>query len=142
MKNKKIIILIIVAVIIIGLGIWLYMKNKKKTTASNALTASLKSSANDISTGAQTQAALLTKTNTFTKVVKDSTKGQAILRFEPANAPISVGDNVKIPSGPYAGIHKVWYIYDAAAREGLVGVKNIYIDTPYLGDTSGTFDKV
>jgi hypothetical protein len=145
MKKKKIIIIVVVLVLVIaGVILWLYLKKKKATTVTTQT--GVKSALPETSPIVQTtQTAgttpiLQTSAGKFTKVIRDGSKGMAILRHEPASIPLAIGNSVTIPSGAYAGTFKVLYIYDGRAS-GEPNVKNIYIETPYKGDASGTFTK-
>jgi regulatory protein YycI of two-component signal transduction system YycFG len=149
--KKKTIIIIVVILIVIGVIIWLYLKNKKKATTTAAVAASatpiaanLPADTTVIVKSAQADATtpiLQTSAGRFTRVLEDGSQHKAILRYDPATIPINVGNSVVISSGPYAGTFKVWYIYEGS-RSGEPTVRNLYIDTPYNGDVSGTFTKV
>lgn len=152
--NKKL-IFIIVGIAILGIALWLYFQNKKKaaaTTVNAGLASNLLSApitTQEVKTTpfvAPTPNPANTSTNvavqTFERVFNDSSdKHGSILRHKPANIPIVPGDSILIPSGPYAGKHTVWYVYDGA-RSGEPSVKNLYIEQAYVADASGTFTKV
>lgn len=136
--KKKTIIIVVVILIVIGVIIWLLLKKKKATTTTT--TTVLKSGLPEgpISSNSQvatTTPVLQTSAGKFTSVIRDGSKGMAILRHEPSTIPVAVGGSIIIPSGIYAGTQKIWYIFSG------VGFKNLYIDTPFKGDASGTFTK-
>jgi hypothetical protein len=152
---KKKVIIIIVVLLIIGLAIWWYIKDKNKTTPAAASTGAGYLATTNNSTAPQpattgniVKSAIIdspvstTNAGIFTMVMQDgSDRHGSILQFNPANFSINVGDSINIPSGPYAGIYKIWYIYDGS-RSGQPSLKNIYIDAPFKGTTNGTFTKV
>jgi hypothetical protein len=70
----------------------------------------------------------------FVNVIKDGSKGSAIIQFQPVARQFSVGESVRILSGPYAGLHKIWYIY-RGTQDG-APVHNLYLETPFK--TEGT----
>lgn len=145
MKKKKLVIIIIAALIVVGVIVWLILKKKKTTTVTTSATlkSGLPEDMGPITTKQQivtTTPVLQTSAGKFTKVIKDGSKGMAILRHEPANIPLAVNNKITIPSGLYAGTWNIWYIYDGS-RSGEPNVKNLYIDTPFKGDASGTFTK-
>jgi LPXTG-motif cell wall-anchored protein len=70
------------------------------------------------------------------RIVKDGSKGKAILRVSPKNL-FKVGDTVTVNGSTIKGAYKVWYVYKAHATEDAV-----YIDTPYVSDDAGTVSLV
>jgi hypothetical protein len=74
--------------------------------------------------------------NTFDIVIKDLSRGKAILRvFEKGE--YKIGDHVKIQSPKYSGRYRVWMVYHKAPN-----YDNVYIETPYVGNDSGTAMKI
>jgi hypothetical protein len=81
----------------------------------------------------------------FVNVIRDGSQGKATIQFQPVTREFSQGDSVNIPSGPYAGTHKIWYIYKGV-QDG-APVHNLYLDTPFITPVGGpkipgTFYKV
>ncbi|MDD4970773.1 MAG: LPXTG cell wall anchor domain-containing protein [Paludibacter sp.] len=68
----------------------------------------------------------------FTQVVKDTTKSKAILIVKPKGL-FKVGDPVKVTGKVYNGTYPVWYVYTKGPDWD-----NVYLDTPFISDDSGT----
>lgn len=160
MKKKIIIIVIIVA--IIGIGVWMYLKGKAKTAlaagspsvagsgSSPVAGSGLAASAGSSNSGPVSPVVLANKNNNpggvamgYTGVQKDKSQGKAVICYQPVTTPLAVGDSINIPSGPYAGVSKIWYIYpfDSGGFAAGPGV-NLYIDKPFTANDKGTFYKV
>jgi hypothetical protein len=162
--KKKIIIGIVIVVVII-LIVW-YVKKKKKekeaaliasnstTTAAPSLTTPVKQEnilnppvktdqtvfnpaviATQAAAANQTTAAVAGK-YAYINVVKDTSKGSAILQYSPVTDIFKVGDKISIASGPYAGTHTIWYVYKGTS------VHNLYLSAAFKEADKGTFSKV
>jgi hypothetical protein len=142
---KKKILIIVIAVIIIALAVYFYLQTKKKAAASNSLMTTVKSSVNpgtNIVPANQQSISVLGNTSQaypYVNVLRDGTKGQAIIQFQPVSYEPKIGESVKIPSGIYAGTHKIWYIY--SGMQNGQQVRNLYLDTAFAGADSGLFYK-
>lgn len=69
------------------------------------------------------------------RVVKDESKGKAILRVSPKGL-FKTGDTAKVKGNVYNGSFRVWYVFKSHATED-----GVYIDTAYKGDDVGTVSK-
>lgn len=65
----------------------------------------------------------------FVNVIRDGSRGMAIIQFQPVTRAFSVGESVRILSGPYAGVHKIWYIY--RGTQDNAPVHNLYLETTF-----------
>lgn len=154
---KKKILIIVITLAIIGLAVYFYLKSKKKAltapataTAAPAIVPEVKSTvqttvapktngASQVTTSPTTvQPTFIAPTTTpassstefkFVNVIKDGSKGKAIIQFQPVTADFKIGESVRILSGPYAGVHKIWYIYKGT--QSGAPVHNLYLETDY-----------
>lgn len=127
------------------------------TTPTPATTSATSTSAPVTSTGfapAATNPAASTTSTTagkysFQFAVKENSKNQTIISYQPKTDTFVNGQKVKIVTGPSALIGKtgtIWYIYDFTSGGRLTGAgQNLYLDIPWsdsFAGTVGTFDKV
>jgi hypothetical protein len=69
------------------------------------------------------------------RVIKDDTKGKAIVQVSPKGL-FKVGETVNVQGSVYKGRFKIWYIYKTHQV-----YDNLYIETPYISDDSGIVTK-
>lgn len=149
--NKKL-IFIIIGIAIVGIAVWMYLKNKKKastsvSTSTNSNLVADKPFSEGTSPKIAPTAVTAANPNpgagslTFQGVVREQ-GGKAILQYQPLKDKFKPGDSVKIDSGMYAGVHKIWYVFDFNTGGLLPGPgQNLYLETPFKGNEKGTFSK-
>lgn len=170
MKNKKIIIIAVV-ITIIALAVYFWLKAKKKKSVVASTTSDVNSNIAASATAVKQNqvpvvpintppaASPATQTQPFSSsqtpapaasvpvfkyldVVRDGSKGTAILMYQPLSRNFSIGESVRILTGPYAGTHKIWYIYNYSSGGKMAGPgQNLYLETPYKQSDSGEFSK-
>lgn len=166
MKNKKIIIIVVVlAIIALAVYFWLKAKKKKSVVASTSQTVDSAIAA-QVNAVKQTQVPVMntaqaaspaTQTPPFSssqtpapapaptatklayiEVERDGSQGRAIIKHQPVLAQFNVGDSVRIPSGPYAGVHKIGYIARLTYRNA--PIHNLYLETPFISSGQGNYN--
>lgn len=148
--NKKFIIIAVV-IAIAAMAMYFYLKAKKKTAAASSaspapapeivptMAAQVNPPVQSPSTIAQpvslSQTPVVPATEyNFVNVIRDGSRGMAIIQYQPVSRQFAVGESVRILSGPYAGVHRVWHIYKGT-QDG-AAVNNLYLETPFK--TEGT----
>lgn len=149
--KKKLIIGLIIVVVIVAIAFYFYKKNKnaKEESLPLAGTAPEASGGTKASLGpvAPTQVAASnpnpsSKVYNFVTVVRDGSRGKAIITYQPLVDTFKVGDSVKIASGPYAGTHKIWHIYNFKQGGPVAGPgQNLYLETDFTVADKGSFSK-
>lgn len=152
--KKKLIIGLIIVVVIVAIAIYFYKKNKKAKELASVDVQSMAGLSPELRTQNTTAQAVaptqVQQTNpnpaakvfNYVTVVRDGSRGTATLMYQPLVDSFKVGDSVKIASGPYAGTHKIWHIYNFTQGGLVAGAgQNLYLETPYTVADKGTFSK-
>ena len=129
--SKKVWFIVGAVALVGGLATFFYMRKKKADAALSSGESPLLETPSTV-TGSGGGVGLPTGMVQMLRVVKDESKGQAILRVSPKNK-FKVGDAVSVNGATYKGTYKIWYIYKAHATEDA-----LYVDTPYISDDAGT----
>jgi hypothetical protein len=78
---------------------------------------------------------IATNTAKILQVIKDGSKGKAIIQVSPKGL-FKTGDKAKVNGSVYKGTYAVWYVFKTNPA-----FDNVYIDTPFISSDTGTVTK-